>query len=379
MIVFKTYLKILKKNLFIVILYTLFLIIFTGFNIKSDDNNLNYKDIKPDILIINEDDSVGITKHLITYLEKNTNHVSIKNDENSINDAIFYRDVSFIIYIPNNFHINYLTDDYLIKIKSTNDYEAILANLYLEKYLKVLNNYKDLFEESELLTKMDEVLDTSLEVNLTSKLNTNSLNKAVIYYNFLNYSLLATSLYIVSLILLSFNEPNIKKRIIISSMKINKLNRLLFLANSLFMMIIWIIYVLLSFGLIGKIMFTLNGLVLIINSFIFMIFTLSLAIFIANLLKSKDSINGLTNVLSLGTSFLCGAFVPISYLPNSVLKFSKLLPSYYYIKTNEIIKTLEVINLNTLKPVIINIIVLISFIILFIVLNNIISKKVKNN
>lgn len=211
MIVFKTYLKILKKNLFIVILYTLFLIIFTGFNIKSDDNNLNYKDIKPDILIINEDDSVGITKHLITYLEKNTNHVSIKNNENSINDAIFYRDVSFIIYIPNNFHINYLTDDYLIKIKSTNDYEAILANLYLEKYLKVLNNYKDLFEESELLTKMDEVLDTSLEVNLTSKLNTNSLNKAVIYYNFLNYSLLATSLYIVSLILLSFNEPNIKK------------------------------------------------------------------------------------------------------------------------------------------------------------------------
>lgn len=379
MIVFKTYLKILKKNLFIVILYTLFLIIFTGFNIKSDDNNLNYKDIKPDILIINEDDSVGITKHLITYLEKNTNHVSIKNNENSINDAIFYRDVSFIIYIPNNFHINYLTDDYLIKIKSTNDYEAILANLYLEKYLKVLNNYKDLFEESELLTKMDEVLDTSLEVNLTSKLNTNSLNKAVIYYNFLNYSLLATSLYIVSLILLSFNEPNIKKRIIISSMKINKFNRLLFLANSLFMMTIWIIYILLSFGLIGKIMFTLNGLVLIINSFIFMIFTLSLAIFIANLLKSKDSINGLTNVLSLGTSFLCGAFVPISYLPNSVLKFSKLLPSYYYIKTNEIVKTLEVINLNTLKPVIINIIVLISFIILFMVLNNIISKKVKNN
>ena len=379
MIVFKTYLKILKKNLFIVILYTLFLIIFTGFNLKSDDNNLKYEDIKPDILIINEDKEIGVTKHLITYLEKNTNHVSIKNNENSINDAIFYRDVSFIIYIPNNFHINYLTDNYLIKIKSTNDYEASLANLYLEKYLKVLNIYKDLFEESELLIKMDEVLNTNLEVDLTSKLKTNSLNKAVTYYNFLNYSLLATSLYIISLILLSFNESNIKKRIIISSMKINKLNRLLFLANSLFMMTIWVIYVLLSFCLTGKIMFTLNGLILIINSFIFMIFTLSLAIFIANLLKSKDSINGLTNVLSLGTSFLCGAFVPISFLPNSVLKFSRLLPSYYYIKTNEIVKTLEVINLNTLKPVIINIIVLISFIILFIVLNNIISKKVKNN
>lgn len=379
MIVFKTYLKILKKNLFIVILYTLFLIVFTGFNLKSDDNNLKYEDIKPDILIINEDKEIGVTKHLITYLEKNTNHVSIKNNENSINDAIFYRDVSFIIYIPNNFHINFLTDNYLIKIKSTNDYEASLANLYLEKYLKVLNIYKDLFEESELLIKMDEVLNTSLEVNLTSKLNTNSLNKAVTYYNFLNYSLLATSLYIISLILLSFNESNIKKRIIISSMKINKLNRLLFLANSLFMMTIWVIYVLLSFCLTGKIMFTLNGLILIINSFIFMIFTLSLAIFIANLLKSKDSINGLTNVLSLGTSFLCGAFVPISFLPNSVLKFSRLLPSYYYIKTNEIVKTLEVINLNTLKPVIINIIVLISFIILFMVLNNIISKKVKNN
>ena len=379
MIVFKTYFKILKKNLFVVLIYTLFLILFAGFNIKSDDNNLNYEDTKPDILIINEDENIGVTEHLINYLEKNTNHVNIKNDENSINDALFYRDVSFIIYIPNNFHENYLIDDSLIKIKSTNDYEASLANLYLEKYLKVLNNYKDLFRENELLIKIDEVLNTNLSVDLTSKLNTNSLNKAVTYYNFLNYSLLASSLYVVSLILLSFNNQDIKKRTLVSSMKISKLNRLLFLANTLFIFLIWFIYVLLSFCLVGDILFTLKGLFLIINSFIFMIFTLSLAIFIANLLNNKDSINGVVNVVSLGTSFLCGAFVPLSFLPNVVLKFSMLFPSYYYIKTNEIVKTLDIINLNTLKPVIINISILIGFIILFIVLNHILTRKVKNN
>lgn len=376
MIVFKTYLKILKKNIFIIMLYTLFLIFFTGFNMESSDNNLVYEDVKPDILIINNDEYEGITKNLILYLEKNSNRVKIENDPNKINDALFYRDVSYIIYIPKNFRNDFLNGlNPEIEVKSVGDYEANLTNLYLEKYLNYLNKYKVFEDENIIISKLNEVLDTNISVNITSKLNKNALNKAAFYYNFLNYSMLATSLYVIGLVLSSFNFEKVKKRMIVSSMSQVKINRLLFISNTLFILSLWLIYVLLSFILLGNIMFTEHGLILIINSFLFSIVCQMLSFLISNLINNKETTNLLANVISLGTSFLCGAFVPMSFLPNVVLKFSHILPSYYYILTNELLKNLEVINLDTIKPIIINMVVLIIFIVLLIVINNYISKK----
>ena len=81
---------------------------------------------------------------------------------------------------------------------------------------------------------------------------------------------------------------------------------------------------------------------------------LTIAFLIANLINNKNAINGIVNVVALGSSFLCGAFVPVEWLPNFVLK----LHIYYHhigiYKQNEIVKTLETINFETLKPVMIN-------------------------
>ena len=106
-----------------------------------------------------------------------------------------------------------------------------------------------------------------------------------------------------------------------------------------------------------------------------MIVALSLAFLIGNIVNSKTAINGIINVVALGSSFLCGAFVPMEWLPKYVLSISHILPSYWYIKTNELIKTMEVISLKNLEPLIVNEIVLFLFMVIFIVITNIISKK----
>ena len=58
MIVFKTFLKILKKNIFVVIVYTVFLILFGVFNMQTSEQSLSFAANKPDILIINNDENV---------------------------------------------------------------------------------------------------------------------------------------------------------------------------------------------------------------------------------------------------------------------------------------------------------------------------------
>ena len=65
----------------------------------------------------------------------------------------------------------------------------------------------------------------------------------------------------------------------------------------------------------------------------------------------------------------------MEWLPDGVIKIAHILPSYYYISNNEVLKTLELINLNTIKPILLNIIIVLSFSIMFIILTNIVSKR----
>ncbi len=303
--------------------------------------------------------------------------MDIQNNEESINDALFYRDVNYIIYIPENYRQNFLDGkNPKIEIKSTGDYQASLAEMMLERYIKVANIYqKNIKLENELISKINETLSKQTDIEITSKLDTNNLSKATFYYNFASYSILAGAVYLICLVISSFNEEKIKKRTIISNMNYRKHSKQLLLSNGVLSITLWLLYVILSFILIGKTMFTIHGIILMINSLVFSICALTIAFLIANLVNNKNAINGIVNVVALGSSFLCGAFVPIEWLPDSVLKVAHILPTYWYIQNNEIVKTLETINFETLKPIIINMGVIFVFSIIFVILTNIILKK----
>ena len=377
MTVFKTFLKILNKNKFIIILYTMFLIFFGGFNMQTSENNTNFVASKPDIMIVNYDEEKGITKDLIKYIEENSNVVDLKNNEDAINDALFYRDVNYVVYIPKNYNKDFMDGkNPEIEIKSTGDYQSSFAEMLLSRYIKVANIYqKSINSEEELISKINETLSKKSEVEITSKLDTNILSKATFYYNFANYSIMACLIYVICLILASFKDIKIQKRTIISSTNYKTLNRKVLLSNSLFSIILWMIYVVLSFILVGDIMFSIHGIFYLINSFVFTICATTIALFIGNIVSNKNTISGIVNVIALGSSFLCGAFVPMEWLPDGVIKIAHILPSYYYISNNEVLKTLELINLNTIKPILLNIIIVLSFSIMFIILTNIVSKR----
>lgn len=375
MTVFKAFLHVLNKSKAPIIMYTAILVFFGAFNMQTSDNNASFTPSKPDVLIVNNDEEKGLTKGLVDYLAKKTNIMDI--DSGKIDDALFYRDVNYVIYIPKGFNSEFLKgNNPEIEIKSTGDYQSSLADMMVQRYLKVANIYKNIFDnEEEIVARTNETLAKETNLEMTSKLNTTNLEKAAFYYSFTNYSILAGSVYVICLILSSFKEEKIHKRTIISSMDYKKHNRILLLSNSLLAIILWLFYVILSFILIGDIMFTSHGFIYILNSFVFTICALTIAFLIGTLVNNKDAINGIVIVVSLGSSFLCGAFVPMQWLPTSVLNMAHVLPSYYFIKNNELIKTLEVVDFTSLKPILINMGIILVFAIIFIIITNIISKK----
>lgn len=377
MTIFNAFLKVLNKYKVTVIIYTTILIFFAIFNMKTSDNSTMFVSSKPDIYIVNNDEEVGITKELITYLENNSNIISLKDKEEAIDDAIFYRDVNYVIYIPKNFRKDFLEGkNPQIDVKSTGDYQASLAKLMLEKYLNIANIYNQIgYSEEELINVINETLKTSTEVKITTSLDTDALGKATYYYNFSSYALMAGAIQVICLILSSFKERNIMKRTIISSIEYKDYNQKLMISNSLFSLVLWFIYVVISFFLIGDTMFSMHGILYIINSFIFTICTVSIAFLIGNVIIDKNAINGIVNCVALGSAFLCGAFVPQELLPTSVLGIAHILPTYWFITNNELIKKIEVFNFEALKPYIINLGVLALFIIVFIFITNYVSKN----
>ena len=377
MTVFKTFFRIVNKLKPTIILYTALLIIFGAVNMKTSDNNINFVNSKPDILIINQDVNKGLTKNLIDYMKKNSNIVKVENNEEKINDALFYRGVSYVIYIPKDYRKNVLLgNNPKLDIKKTDEYDAHLSEMMLKRYIKLQNIYnKEAGSEDELITLINDNMNDDVNVKITSKVDTSKTYNIAYYFNFASYSILAIIIYIICLVLCSFKEESISKRINISSINYKNHNNKILLASIVFSSIVWLLFVIIGVVVVGDIMFSLRGLISIINSFIFTFCTLTLSILISSLTNNKNAISGIVNVIALGSAFLCGAFVPAEYLPSSVLNFAHILPAYYYINSNDLLKNIDVINISSMHSIIINMVIIIMFSILFIILNNVVTKK----
>lgn len=377
MIVFSTFWRIVKKYKGTILLYTVMLIMFGGINLTSNSTNDMFTPTKPNIFIVNKDSNMGLTKNLINYLKKNTNVVSLEDDEEKINDALFYRDISYVIYIPKNYSKDVLDKkDVTIDIKSSKDYTSSLTEMMLDKYLNVQSNLVNITNnQDELVNMINNTLDVNSEVVVSSKLDNSYLNKVSRYFNFGSYSLLAVIIFIVTLVINGFKENTINKRIIVSSFNYKKHNSLLMLSSFVYSLIVWVLFSLLSVILLGKDMISLRGILYFVNTFMFVMPTLSFGILISTLVNNKDSIGGIVNVVSLGSAFLCGAFIPTEYLPKIVLSIAHVFPAYYFIDSNNLLSSMEIINFSNLIPVFINYFVLIIFMLIFIVVNNYVLKK----
>lgn len=377
MTVFKTFFRIVNKLKPTIILYTALLIIFGAVNMKTSDNNINFVNSKPDILIINQDVNKGLTKNLIDYMKKNSNIMKVENNEEKINDALFYREVSYVIYIPKDYRKNVLLGkNPKLDIKKTDEYDAHLSEMMLKRYIKLQNIYnKEAGSEDELITLINDNINDDVNVKITSKVDTSKTYNIAYYFNFASYSILAIIIYIVCLVLCSFKEESISKRINISSINYKSHNNKILLASIVFSSIVWLLFVIIGVTIVGDIMFSIRGLISIINSFIFTFCALTLSILISSITNNKNAISGIVNVIALGSAFLCGAFVPAEYLPSSVLNFAHILPAYYYINSNDLLKNIDVINISSMHPIIINMVIIIIFSILFIILNNIVTRR----
>ena len=248
MTVFKTILKILNKLKGMLILYTVMLICITLLNQTSGNQITNFEEEKPDVLIVNKDQKNIVTGSFIKYISK---HSKIKKidvkDEEKINDAIFYRDVNFVIYIPKGFGNDILGGkNPSLKYKASGDEYSSYSQMLVEKYIKTMLVYRDYYSGKELINEVDKTVEKEIKVDLKTTLDTSKLSSMTRYFNFLNYAFLAGCVYCISMILSSLKNENIRKRTIVSSYDYKKYNRIVLFSNAIVIFAMWVLYMILS-------------------------------------------------------------------------------------------------------------------------------------
>ena len=377
MIVFKTILKILNKLKGLIILYTIMLISVTLVN-QTSGNVDSFEEVKPSVIIVNNDKSKSnVTNHFIKYLE---NHMEVKDidigNEEKIDDALFYRDVSLVVYIPDGFGDDLLdSKDVSVEYKISGDKGSSYGKMLVQNYFDSFNIYNNYYDGDELFDRLDNALNVDVNVEVKSKLDTNSLSRMARFFNFLNYAILAGCVYSISMILASLKSENVRKRTIVSSYDYKKYNRIVLGACSIVIIGMWLLYMILALIIFKDLFISMNGLWYVINSFVFSLCSLCIGFLIGNITQNKGAISGIVNVVSLGSSFLCGCFVPFEFMPDYVIKIAHIFPTYYFVINNEALKVMDNFSLSSVSPLIFNIGIVLIFGFCFVIITNYVSKK----
>lgn len=368
--VFKQYFKIIRKSVFWSL--TMYAFIFIGLSIlfssTGDTSMGGFESTKCKVAVLNEDDS-PLAANLEAFIKANSTEVMLENNEAKIKDSLFFRDTELVVTIPKGFGEAFSSTSPLsIETQSIPDSTSsvFLKNL-INKYLNTTNLYINTFNSTdinEIGTMVNEDLSKSSETNLTSVENNSVKNGAYYYFNYLCYAILCMLILGISLISNLFNSRDLKMRNLCAPIDIKKFNLQIFLGHFVLAITIWMIFIIIAFLMYPGDMVTVNGLFYIINSFIFTLTALSLSFFIGNI-ATKNSIFAICNCIALGSCFLGGAFVPQELLSSGILKFSIVNPVYWYIHINNIISSMSKFDIEGLKPLIFELMILIAFALAF--------------
>ena len=365
--VFKNYFKIAKAHKVAIILYTVIFIAIMSFSTKSDDTNNIYTNVRPDIYVKDEANT-DLSRGLYSYLEKKA--VIKEMDESVVEDKLFYQMISASLVIEKDFdkskNVNFKS--------APNDMYGMTIKELVNQYLSQVNAYKIAgFKDKDAIKYTNEDLEKRVDVEIKSGSKIGREDNSKFYFNFINYLILSQVLLIVSTIVNVYKKKSTAMRNAVSPMAKSRMNLELILGHVVTGLVVWALYIILYLVLYKYDFSATHTNLMMVNSFFFTISVVTMAVLISSLVKNQNAIQGIMQIVSLGSSFLCGAFVPQDLLSKTALTLGKIFPSYYYIKNNEML--IENPNISTILP---NIGIMLAFSLVFVLISMGMKTKVND-
>jgi len=355
MTVFKTYFKILKKQLPSILIYMLvFLALSVMFTWGKRDKNDSFSARKVKVMVINEDGSNEFLNAFLNYLERYADFVQPMEDEEARKNALFFREVEYILTIPKGFTEDFFNMGPMTMSKDTapGSADAVSIDNAVNIYLNIARTYVKRIPDisrGQLIKLVDGSMGGQALVKIDSRIpddisNSNSFNK--MFFNYLGYIMIACFIDGVSVVMYSFTVPDIRRRQAASPLSGRSANLQLILANMLYLFAYLMIFMIAAFILNKSRTVNANTCLTWLNAFVFALTCLSFSYLVGITVKSKKAIRALSTAVSLSTAFISGMFIPQEFLSDPVLKLASFFPGYWYVKANDTIAQINLLDKN---------------------------------
>lgn len=345
---FKLYYKIINAHRSTIITYcSIFLVIFIIFGLFSGnmDNSPipNFEQTKPRIAITNNDQS-ELSQIVVKQLHKSNKVLDVGSTMAEQKDALFFTQIDAIVEIPKDFQNDYEAQNknrINLQLRPDNA-RGVLLEQKINSYLSSISSYKKVdssmsYQEASKLVSEDLTKKVDIKMQ-KSKKNTEEDWLRGQYYNFLSYILFTVIVMVSGAAMLNIYRSEMLKRILIAPINSSFINIKVIIANTTFALSLLAIFTIIILFIRNN-MFSSSGLLLIVNSIVFALVCISFAFmaitFVVNKKNAHDKLDMICNVFGLCMSFLGGAFLPQSFIPENVLQISHFIPSFWYIKLND--------------------------------------------
>ena len=345
--VFKAFLKTVLKfipqtMLYFVIFSTIAFMISKS---ASGTDSLGFQAVELDIGIVDEDKSAA-SLALADYLDGMHHVKSFAYDREILLDRLFYRDLDYILVIPDGLESGLLrgeSEGLFETIQIPGTYSDVFVDEQVNSYLKTVKIYlAGGYDVDEAAQRAGRLLsDTAGQVEILEIREEGKESAAMTgiyyFYQFLPYVLVTMIMCGLTPILVVFWEKNLARRMSCSAASLTGRNLQLALGSVVYCLFLWALLVLTSRIFYGSGVFSREGLRCVFNSFLLLPVAIALSLIIGSFAPTLNVINMLNNIICLGMSFLCGIFVPQQLLGEEVLAVAKFLPFYWYIENNDMV------------------------------------------
>lgn len=361
--VFKAYFKVMRGSaVSLAISLSIFMGLTVIFSFNAPKTAMgDFESARTPVAIINRDGDAGLARGLVDYLAATSQVVPYPDDEEKLQDALFYRKVEYIAIIPQGFSDRFMSggDCSIQKVIVPDSTSSYYVDMSVDKFLNTVRLHRlygqvgEDGSQARVVAAAMANLDLDTPVTMKSSGGSNGYRQPhSYYYAYCAYALLAMIMTGVSSIMIAFNEPDLYMRNLCAPLPKRSMSLQLAAGHGVFGLGCWAILGLGSLILHGKSLIP-SGLVGLysLNTLVFAVVCTSIGFLVGSSVKSYGAQAGAINVIAMGMSFLGGVFVPQSVMSRPVLAVAKFLPSYWFIRANDAIGELSRFTAGNLRPI----------------------------
>lgn len=380
--VFKLFFQLARHEWKMIVLYIA--MAFSIFLIMSSfsDSSTSYTPQQVRAVIFDHDDS-DLSHVVDSYLEDHFTRVDIQS-ENEIEDALFYQTCDLVIIIPEDFEESFVNGAAKLDIRYHNYQYVTIGQNLINNYMNSLNRYYKVFDQlsfSDLNEKIISLEEKQASINILEESGSNNISILTTYFNFFSYSILTILLCTIGYCIISLRDVKTHLRMMVSSLSSTKLTFQMVLASVVFALMIDVVFYVGIFILDPLVFTSKEGWTMVINGILFTttmtVFAMMVSMLVSSRIsknKAQEILTGFSIVAGLAVSFLSGAFVPQFLIDDILLKVASFTPSYWFIKTNDLLSQSNY----SFSDVFYNMGILVLFMTVFILLCVVIEKKKKS-